>query len=116
MDSFIDRDNANSPSLIIENHSKQTDVCLHGFIELLRKIESNEEIKIFGEYYDSQHEDIIKATSMACEYLINEQGHCNWDNMDILDDIGINVFAGEKDSYGWLTGCIRLKNGIIVYG
>ena len=53
---------------------------------------------------------------MASDFLIMEDGHCNWDNIDILGDIGIRVFAGEQDRFGWVTGCIGLKNGIIIYG
>ena len=89
---------------------------MDNFIKLLRKIEINEEIKIYGDYYDSQHDDIIKAKGLACDNLIMDDGHCNWDNMDMLYDIGIHVFSGEKDRFGWLTGCIQLNNGIIVYG
>lgn len=89
---------------------------MDSFIELLQAIEKNDEIKIYGDYYDSQHEDIRKAASMACDYLICDDGHCNWDNIEILEDIGIRVFAGEQDRFGWVIGCIGLKNGIIVYG
>ena len=30
---------------------------------------------------------------------------------------GFDVYAGEKDSFGWLTGCIEFPDGrVLVYG
>ena len=37
-------------------------------------------------------------------------------NQMIIKVSGYDVTAGEKDSYGWLTGCIHTNKGIIVYG
>ena len=52
------------------------------------------------------------------EYLITESGGCNWDNICVLRSKGYSVYAGEKDGFGWLTGCIQKKgdNRIVVYG
>lgn len=55
--------------------------------------------------------------TLACGCLISQGGGCHWENIAKLRDLGYNVFPGEKDSFGWLTGCIRTKTGIvIVYG
>jgi hypothetical protein len=51
----------------------------------------------------------------ACTVLIDESGKNRWDNHDLLAESGFPVFAGEKDRFGWLTGCIQTKKGIIVY-
>jgi hypothetical protein len=29
---------------------------------------------------------------------------------------GYDVYPGEHDSYGWITGCIKTTRGIIVFG
>jgi hypothetical protein len=89
---------------------------MDNFIELLTDIENDNSIMVYNDFFDRSHEKIRTAASMASDFLIMEDGHCNWDNIDILGDIGIRVFAGEQDRFGWVTGCIGLKNGIIVYG
>lgn len=54
---------------------------------------------------------------LACKYLINDNGSCNWSNIELLKSNGYKVYAGEKDSFGWLTGVIENGNGQrIVYG
>ena len=56
------------------------------------------------------------VSSLACETLIGKDGRNIYDNHDILADYGFPVFPGERDRFGWLTGCIQTKKGIIVYG
>jgi len=56
------------------------------------------------------------AEGLATDALIDETGHCIWDNHEILAHAGFSVFPGERDRFGWLTGCIQTKKGIIVYG
>jgi hypothetical protein len=51
----------------------------------------------------------------AARVLIDDSGKNRWDNHEILQTCGYYVFAGERDRFGWLTGCIRTKKGIIVY-
>lgn len=62
------------------------------------------------------HELVRLIISYADDCLIDTKGQCNWDNIDILNDNGFHIFPGERDSFGWLTGCIQTKKGIIVYG
>ena len=58
------------------------------------------------------------------KYLITGEGRCNWENMIYLEDKGgFWIHAGEKDSFGWLTGVIEPskhvnweKRKMIVYG
>lgn len=59
-----------------------------------------------------------EVVDLCDEYLITNGGHCNWDNICILRDEGYSVFAGEKDSFGWLTGCVRKNDDlrVVVYG
>lgn len=55
---------------------------------------------------------------LCCGELICSDGSCDYDGIRLLKKSGYDVFAGEKDSFGWLTGCVK-KNGddrILVYG
>lgn len=58
------------------------------------------------------------VVDLCNEYLITNGGRCNWNNIRILRSNGYKVFAGEKDSFGWLTGCVQKNNDerVIVYG
>lgn len=56
-----------------------------------------------------------EAENLASCNLICDQGNNNWTNHEILMKAGFDVFAGEKDRFGWLSGCIQTKKGIIVY-
>lgn len=59
-----------------------------------------------------------EVVGLCDEYLITNNGQCNWDNISILRSRGYRVFAGEKDNFGWLTGCVQKENDkrVIVYG
>lgn len=65
---------------------------------------------------EAPHHDEIDA--LANSLLITDNGRCNWKNISILESKGYEVFAGEQDSFGWLTGCIQKKDDyrIFVYG
>ena len=76
-------------------------------------------------YYEEEHSTYFKNSKLSDEciclanmYLVTSNGGCNWDNIYILRDNGYKVFAGERDSFGWLTGCIRKEDDkrILVYG
>lgn len=93
-------------------------------IDVLNKI-NNLDLKI--NEYDILNSNRIKDISGEALELINEaealgnevliiDGKCNWDNHTILKDNGFNVFPGERDRFGWLTGCIQTKKGIIMFG
>jgi hypothetical protein len=57
-----------------------------------------------------------EINNLACDCLIDSNGRCIWENHDVLREAGFQVFPGEQDRFGWLTGCIQTKKGIIVYG
>lgn len=59
---------------------------------------------------------IQKVVSVADTELITPKGECFWYGHQYLRNFGFNVTKGEGDSFGWLTGCIHTKKGIIVYG
>lgn len=68
--------------------------------------------------YFKNDETYIAVIGFCNEYLITEDGLCNWKNIGVLKEAGYYVYAGEKDSFGWLTGCVQKKgdNRIVVYG
>lgn len=55
--------------------------------------------------------ELDEVISLACKYLINDFGYVNWDNVRTLCDKGYKVYAGEKDSFGWVTGVIDNCHG-----
>lgn len=95
--------------------------------ELIKKLEetfeTNEEFKQ-DRYNKNQYfiwESRLDYDDIS-DLLITDAGHCNWDNMQyVIDKGGYNIHAGERDSFGWLTGVIekRYPNGTrksIIYG
>lgn len=67
-------------------------------------------------YLSSGHPVIQKIVNEATTYLITDEGAPNWQNIDYLRDEGFGVGPGETDRYGWLTGVIYTKKGMIVFG
>ena len=60
-----------------------------------------------GWVYFKDNELYNEVVGLCCELLIANNGRCNWDNIIYLRNNGYSVFAGDKDSFGWLIGCIR---------
>lgn len=85
-------------------------------LKVIEKVEYIEPKQYLTDGYMSEKPQIIQETvSLANDCLICD---CkpNFDNIEILKKHGFFVYPGEKDSFGWLTGCIRTKKGIIVFG
>lgn len=62
---------------------------------------------------------VEECEEMANALLISAGGRCNWGNIMVLkQEYLFEVYAGEKDSFGWLTGCIGFPDGerVLVYG
>ena len=65
----------------------------------------------------SMHELVEKIEARATDVLISEDGSPNYNSMDkIYEMYGYFVFPGERDRFGWVTGCLRTKKGVIVFG
>jgi hypothetical protein len=82
-------------------------------IALLQAIIADDNIKINGEKYDSAHPLVNAVIYLANEYLTSDERHIH---MRVIKEKGFNIFPGEQDRFGWLTGCIQLPRGIIVFG
>jgi hypothetical protein len=87
-------------------------------VELIKSIDANPDIKEkYGFIPEHQHPDVYKASILADTLFINEKGECNWRNIDIMRyQYGYDVFAVEKDRFGWLIGGIQARKGTITFG
>lgn len=92
---------------------------MNEFITILKNIELDDSIEkkdyLTNGVYENLPKLIQQAEKACCNHLIKE-GKPNYSNMDILRKEGFSVFPGEIDSFGWLTGCVKTKKGIIVFG
>ena len=82
-------------------------------IALLQAIVADDDIKMNGENYDSAHPLVNAVIYLANEYLTSDERHTH---MRVIKEKGFHIFPGEQDRFGWLTGCIQLPRGIIVFG
>lgn len=78
----------------------------------------NEPDEETGVIYTKSTPAVDECEEMANELLIASNGRCNWENIKKLKSYGFDVYAGEKDSFGWLTGCIGFPDHerVLVYG
>ena len=106
---------------IRELNYKEKEKTLYELLDLLRDIDNSELIddedanlnSITHDYYSI----IIKsAINKATDALITDEGKNMWDFHRWLGDSGFYVFPGERDRFGWLTGCIQTRKGYLVYG
>jgi hypothetical protein len=65
---------------------------------------------------DDPDQDVQELISLANEHLVKNDGQCYWINHERLKVHGFPVTCGERDSFGWLTGCVHTKHGIFVFG
>ena len=68
---------------------------------------------ILNEYANKEIK-LLVATATAL--LVDDNGKQVWENHTILKERGFDVFPGETDRAGWLSGCIQTKKGILVFG
>lgn len=88
-------------------------------LRALKEIEESEEIK-FKEYltngFQSELPEIIKYAKEKADEALRTNGQVDFNKAFELERYGYKVFRGDYDSYGWVTGCIKTKKGIIVFG
>lgn len=85
--------------------------------EFLEKIKALEKSSLeFSEYLPTSDPFVSEIAGMADSLLINDEGHCNWNNIEIMKDNKYEVFPIERDRFGWLIGGIQTAKGIIAYG
>lgn len=54
--------------------------------------------------------------SNACRSLITPEGRPNFQAIAKVEEAGFRVYPGDRDSFEWLTGCIKTNKGVIVFG
>jgi hypothetical protein len=108
---------------------------LHEFIEFLDQINGGmyivESTKIVDNDYNNDPEEGNLSPnlngqssitdpddhlgSLASGFLIGDEGRPHWANIRIMKNHKFDVFAGESDSFGWLTGVVRLPRGLLIF-
>ena len=88
---------------------------LKTLIELLDQLQDR--TGILPSEDEDADEVLDQVLDLADELLITDKGQPNYSVFPILNRYGYRVFAGERDGFGWLTGCIQKGNGpTIVFG
>ena len=88
---------------------------LKTLIELLDQLQDR--TGILPSEDEDADEVLDQVLDLADELLITNNGQQNYSVFPILNRYGYRVFAGERDGFGWLTGCIQKGNGpTIVFG
>ena len=85
-------------------------------ISILKYINSIDTIDVNNGYFVRSHPLISAVIYLADECLIGDDGHPDRKQMDIVVEAGFPIFPGEMDRFGWVTGCIELSRGLIVFG
>ena len=81
-------------------------------IGLLKMIDKDETISLKTE--ERKNPLINAVIYLADEYLTCEIHGKR--GIQEIKNAGFDVFPGEQDRFGWLTGCIEMKRGIIMFG
>lgn len=82
-------------------------------VTLLKEIENDHDMIIQHGMYDHQHPLVNTVIYLANKYLTTDDRHVH---MSIVKQSGFGIYPGEQDRFGWLTGCIQLERGRIVFG
>jgi hypothetical protein len=102
-------------------NQKEKEKSLRELLDILRDIDNSELVNdeninlnsITHDYYSI----IVKnAINKASDALISDEGRNMWEFHRFLGENGFYVFPGERDGFGWLTGCIQTRKGYLVYG
>ncbi len=93
-----------------------SDNSLNLLISILKTIDSDTKIEVHNEFYSRAHPLVSAAIYLADNCLIGEDGHIIRKNIDEVVRQGFYIYPGEMDRFGWVTGCIELSRGIILFG
>ena len=88
-------------------------------IEGLARLETNAEVTPQKYLHDQDDPEVIAKIEIVSSLAgcLVRGGEPDWTTIKALEDrTHYKVFAGEKDSFGWLTGCILTRKGILVFG
>jgi len=85
-------------------------------IHLLNLVNNLDSIPVSNNFFDTEHPLIQAIKFIAEQYLIDEDGHPNRKNIDVIGSYGFIILPGEMDRFGWITGIICLNRGNILFG
>jgi hypothetical protein len=86
-------------------------------IKTLKEIETDGNIEPNRYLNNNPNGLIVEAETLANEVLVNESfTGVDYPIIKKMSENGYEVFPGERDSFGWVTGCIKTKKGIIIFG
>ena len=93
--------------------SENKDQELLKLINVLKKIDEDSTIDLSIRQVRNMHPLVKEAINLADDCLTDED---NYYNIQYVKEAGFDVYAGEQDRFGWLTGCIELQRGVIIFG
>jgi hypothetical protein len=82
-------------------------------IILVKAIDADKSVPLRGQYFIGEHPLVSAVSYLANRYLIGDESYEHIENMK---KNGYDVYPGEHDRFGWLTGCIKTERGIIIFG
>jgi hypothetical protein len=90
-------------------------------LTLLKQIDALEMKDSYAHLLNTNKDAAIKSladqvASLADTLLIGPNGECLWDQHVLIKEAGYDIFPGERDGFGWLTGCIQTKKGVVMFG
>jgi hypothetical protein len=88
-------------------------------IKGLAELEICTGVEASGYLHEQECPDVIARVEMVSTLAgcLISAGEPDWAAIKSLEDkTHYRVFAGERDSFGWLTGCILTRKGILVFG
>lgn len=92
---------------------------LETLLKLITTMEGDDSVKESEYLTDGSYDDLpesVQKIVVEAEVLIDGNGRPKYELLREMKREGYDVFAGESDSFGWLTGCIQTKKGIVLFG
>ncbi len=65
----------------------------------------------------TDHALIDEIQFIATRLFVTDKGEPDFNEMDRLQaEFNYFIYPGERDRFGWVTGCLQTKKGFIVFG
>ena len=65
----------------------------------------------------TDHPLIDEIQFIATRLFVTDKGEPQFGEMDRLhSEYNYFIYPGERDRFGWVTGCLQTKKGFIVFG
>lgn len=69
-------------------------------------------------YIKTDDDRVQQLLNYLDDLIIVSNGSVNYQNIQKVNQYGYRIYPGERDSFGWLTGCVRkgYSGPILVFG